>query len=82
MKNDYKGYALFNDVQDEELRAHNRAVVMLNLLQDHSRDKKISEQGLSLLREYFDNIPQVDRFDTYAKFQQEIKDRGYAEVKH
>lgn len=82
LKNDYKGYSLFNDVEDEALRARNRAVVMLNLLQDHTRDKLVSEAGLRLLREYFESLPHVDRFDTYAQFQQQIKDRGYAQTKH
>lgn len=36
--NTYKGYSLFNDVEEPALRTWNRCVVMLNINKDHGED--------------------------------------------
>ena len=38
MLNNYKGYSLFNDVEDAALRTWNRCAVMLNINVDHDGD--------------------------------------------
>lgn len=77
-KNDYKNYALFNDVTDYNLRAANRAAVMANIYEDNSRDGTTSQKGLELLAGYFEEVPFEDRLPTYGVFQQTLRERGYA----
>lgn len=77
MSNDFKGYALFNDIEDEVLRARNRATILANMCEDNTRDHLVSESGIELMKGYLDNVPHIERYETYAQFQQQMKDRGY-----
>lgn len=77
-KNNIKGYALFTDISDFNLRAANRAAVMANIFEDNSRDGATSERGLALLKDYFEEVPYEDRLPTYGVFQQTLRERGYA----
>lgn len=38
--NSYKGYSLFNDVEDKALQAWNRFVVMMNILSDTKSEQE------------------------------------------
>lgn len=74
----FKGFSLFNDVEDKELRQRNRAVVLANIAADNTKNKLISPKGASLVLGYFGLIPEEDRLDVKVRFAEEMKHRGYA----
>lgn len=76
-ENVFKGYDLFNDIEDENLRNRNRAIVLTNIAEDRTRNQKISPNGAALILGYFKNIPDADKKDVEARFKQEMKQRGY-----
>lgn len=77
--NEYKGYSLFNDIEDESLRSRNRAVTLSNIAEAHTnKEKRISAGGAALMLRYMDKIPQEERNTTLTKFTQFMKERGYA----
>lgn len=77
MKNEFKGFSLFNDIEDAILRTRNRAVVLANIADDHSRNRRINPKGLSLILGYFQEIPAEERAGVKDKFAQNMKERGY-----
>ena len=77
MKNAYKGYALFSDIEDTSLRNRNRAVVLTNLAADHTKERKINHKGASLILGYFNEIPAEDREDVKKRFQTNMEAKGY-----
>ena len=58
--NNYKGYSLFNDVDDSALRTWNRCVVMLNIIKD---------QGSDFVQGYAENMGDVERMQMMAMYQ-------------
>ena len=78
----YKGYELFFNIADEELRSRNQAVVMANIALDHRTDKKtISATGAGLIAGYFNEIAPQFRQKVLAKFQERMKEEGFL-VRH
>ncbi len=77
-KNDYKGYSLFNDIEDKELQTRNRAVVMSNIIEHNTHKMKITPRGAGLALGYFSCIPKEDRKGVEEAFEQRIKEMGYA----
>lgn len=77
-KNNYKGFSLFNDIDDSELRMRNQAVVLTNIAQDNVRDKKISPKGAGLILGYFGLIDPNDRGDVQELFKQNMLRSGFA----
>jgi hypothetical protein len=74
----YKGYSLFNDVEDFSLRSKNRGVVMVNMIEENY-DKvknKISTRGLALVVGYFTSILELERKAAYDYLLQELALRG------
>ena len=67
--NSYKGYSLFNDVEDNKLQTWNRAVTMANI------NEKFNEK---MAREYAENFSKGDATKIFMMLQY-IKVRG-AEV--
>jgi|TARA_R110000868_G_scaffold2827_2_gene19587 hypothetical protein len=57
MQNNYKGYSLFNDVEDASLRTWNRCTVMCNGSVD---------QGDEFAEEYGECLSEVDRLQVVA----------------
>lgn len=80
--NEYKGFCLFNDIEDGELRNRNRAVVMANMAETHSKDRKISINGAALITGYFNCVPHNERKDTMNMFIRNMDERGFKIVKH
>lgn len=78
--NQYKGFELFNDVEDDGLRAFNRATVLRNISQDYSKDQKISHKGLALILGYFGEIPMAERMDVRDNYVKLMKEQGWALV--
>lgn len=75
--NDYKGFALFNDVEDAVLRSSNRGTVLSNIAQDNTRNDKISPKGASLILGYFSQIPKEERQEVEKAFIEVMTTRGY-----
>ena len=58
--NSYKGYSLFNDVEDAALRTWNRCVVMLNINKDLGED---------FVRGYGESMNDIERMQMMAMYQ-------------
>lgn len=76
--NNFKGFSLFNDIADMELRIRNQAVVLTNIAQDNIKEKKISAKGASLILGYFGLIDPNDRADVQAAFKANMLSNGFA----
>lgn len=76
----YKGFDLFDDIEDSALRTRNRAVVLTNMAEDHTRDRRINAKGAMLILGYFSSIPEGERAVVRNKFTENMKERGYALV--
>jgi hypothetical protein len=77
MQNQYKGFELFNDIEDASLRTRNRAVVLANMASDHTKKRLISPRGAALILGYFQCIPEDERAVVKDAFAVQMKDRGY-----
>lgn len=76
--NEFKGFSLFKDIDDVELRARNRAVILTNLAEDYTnKEKKINAKGIGLIIGYFDQIPEDERAVVRDKFAETMLQRGY-----
>lgn len=83
MSANYKGYNLFFDIADEELRSRNQAVVMANIALDHrAADKTINPMGAALILGYFNEIAPQFRKNVFAKFQHRLEESGFVQRKH
>lgn len=76
MKNSYKGFDLFNDVEPE-LQRRNRAVILTNILEDNWEKGKVSVKGGALLLGYFNEIPEEQRKQLLDEFIFQAANRGY-----
>lgn len=75
--NDYKGYSLFNDIEDEGLRRRNRAVVMTNISEENSKNGLITPMGFGLIIGYFDKVPNVERASLQTEYVKHMNQRGF-----
>lgn len=76
--NEYKGFSLFNDIDDAALRTRNRAVTLCNIAEAHTnKEKRISPGGASLMIRYTEQIPQEERKEMLSKMVVFMKERGY-----
>lgn len=78
MKNEFKNFSLFNDIEDVVLRNRNRAVVLANMADDNNKNNMISARGGALILGYFQNLPEEDRANVRDQFAEQMKARGYA----
>lgn len=76
-RNEYRGFSLFNDLEDKQLQLRNRAVVMSNMAEQYTKDKKITVKGASLILGYFECIPANERKALEIKFTETMKERGF-----
>lgn len=74
--NDYKGFPLFNDVEDTDLRNRNRAVILTNIALAHTKNRKITPGGASLILNYFNEVQPEDRKDVQNRFVQQMQSEG------
>lgn len=71
--NEFKGYGLFNDVEDKEIQIYNRARTLVNIMEDHSEqapdsnEKVITGKGALLCIGYFNSLPEDDRAAVHSK---------------
>ena len=59
-KNSYKGYSLFNDVEDAAVRTWNRCTVLLNINKDQNKD---------FVSGYAECMNKVERMQMMAMYQ-------------
>ena len=78
IKNEYRGYSLFNDVEELALQERNRAVIMCNIVEHNTHKGKITPRGAGLAMGYFSKIPAEQRKGVEEKFEELVKGRGYA----
>jgi hypothetical protein len=76
-KDSFKGFSLFNDIEDKDLRNRNRAVVLANIAADNTRNKLISPKGASLILGYFGLVPPEERKDVQDQFTQRMLESGF-----
>lgn len=74
---EYKGFSLFFDIEDSVLRSRNQAVVLANMAESNSKNRRITPNGAGLIIGYFDKIPKEERKTVYDKFVVEMKARGF-----
>lgn len=81
MQNNYKGFSLFNDIEDTALRNHNRATVLANIAEDYQLpDRKINVKGVALIMGYFQTVAAEQRKELAASFATVMSNRGFAIV--
>lgn len=78
--NDYKGMSLFKDIEDAALRTRNRAVIMVNILEDSYVKGKITAKGAGLILGYFNEIPKEEQEATRNEFVIQSEDRGFTTI--
>lgn len=74
----YKGYDLFTDLEDQELRNRNRAVILANVAEDNTVNSLLTAKGVSIIMGYFHRIPDHEKGDVEKRFRANLKERGYA----
>ena len=77
MKNTYKGFSLFADIDDVVLRTRNRAVVLANMFSDNSEGSKTTPKGAALILGYFNLIPREERAPVQERFKECMYERGF-----
>jgi hypothetical protein len=77
--NEYKGFSLFNDIDDAALRNRNRAVILANIAESQldKVTKRIKAGGAALILRYFSLVPEADREAVKSDFEQHMKERGF-----
>lgn len=73
----YKGFALFDDVEDAVLRTNNRARVLTNIAEDHTKNSRITPKGAGLILGYFAQIPGDERLAVQQRFTELMKQSGF-----
>lgn len=58
---DHNGYDLFMEVEDTDLRTRNRAVVLFNIYEDHTRNGMTNPEGLVQMMQYIQKLPEEDQ---------------------
>lgn len=75
--NEFKGFSLFQDVEDFDLRIYNNARILTNISVDHSKGEKITPQGVSLVAGYFLALPVEERKPVVTKYLELMKKEGF-----
>lgn len=70
--NSYKGYQLFNDIEDKALQAWNRFIVMMNIIKDTGS----RQEGTNYMN-HFDHSDKVRVKETVRL----VKEQGYSTVR-
>lgn len=77
MQESYRGFDLFNFIEDEALRNRNRAVVLANMAEDNMQANKVSHKGMAMILGYFELIPEGERNQVKMGFVKQMAERGY-----
>ena len=77
-QNEFKGFSLFNDIEDASLRSRNRAVTLCNIAEAHTnKEKRITPGDAALMIRYTENIPEDERKTVLEQMVVFMKERGY-----
>jgi hypothetical protein len=68
VSNEYEGYSLFKDVEDEALRARNRAMILWNIFESYSKKGRATPKGMALMVGYTNRVPDGQRMDMLQAF--------------
>ena len=77
IKKTFKGFELFHDITDRLLRNRNRAVVLANIAEDHSKNKLITPKAAGLILGYFKEIPNEEKAEVQNCFKEQMNLRGF-----
>ena len=81
--NEYKGFSLFNEIQDKELRTRNRAVILANITEDNlTPNKRVTPKGAVLILGYFTCIPDEEKAEAEAACYKLMQERGFLPWTH
>lgn len=75
----FKGFPLFNEIEDKALRVRNQAVILVNIMEDNFFKGKVSLKGASLITGYFNEIPEEERTVLLREFQKQAGERGFVQ---
>lgn len=76
--NEFKGFSLFNDIDNRDLRSRNRAVLLANITEDNlTKNKRLTEKGTVLVLGYFTSIPEDERINVQIAYEQALRERGF-----
>lgn len=77
-KNNFKGFSLFNEVEDSTMRAYNRARLMVSMMEDNvdKVTKKVTAKGSHLVLQYFAQIPENERVDATKQVELIFQKKG------
>ena len=74
------GYSLFNDVEDETLKARNRGVTIANIIEDNlTEDGLVDGVGMQYVLQYWMQIAKEERAEVYEILQKEVQERKLIE---
>lgn len=76
-RDNYKGFSLFNDIEDVALQTQNRARVLFNIAEDHIKSKRINQKGVALILGYFHQVPEQDRLSVQNVFKDMMLKNGF-----
>ncbi len=76
-ENQFRGFDLFNDIEDTELRNRNRAIVLANIAEDNARERRISPGAAGTILGYFKQVPDEDKHDVQNRFIRAMQERGF-----
>jgi hypothetical protein len=57
---EYEGYPTFNDVEDFDLKAYNRAQIVINIVEDLTKSGASKESCWEKVREYVNKFPREE----------------------
>jgi len=75
--NMFSGYSLFNDIENFELRARNRGIIMSNILEDNLIKELVSRRGISIVKKYLEKIPLLERKAAVDALYTSLLERGF-----
>ena len=75
---DYKGYELFNDVEDDALRTRNRDACLWNIYESNTKAGRTTPNGVADMVGYIKAIPQEDQQVVINKLSTFIESGGVA----
>lgn len=81
MTDNYRGFGLFNDVEDKGLQSYNRARILVNMMEDNEAlnadgERGVSVKGAALVSGYFMQVPEADREQVRDEVERILTEKG------
>ena len=74
--NEYRGYALFNDVEDSYLRNRNRGVVLANMTESGMNGTSLRHASTADIIGYFSSVPDEEKRATLESMTEILAERN------